>query len=212
MQRWGASWSFDLKKICTQPNGPVAVHSPKQVLGPGQAGGEGGGGLALHRSTRSTRSYENDCPTAMRWGSPVLGPFKISSSAAPSTGLLLRIFPSSEVTTAKSFLAAQNGVWGDTFLMEGCLSLRQAQGWLLSPPSTSCVSSDRDMESQAPHLSGGDNRSLSGGCEVSEVRQVSSCPTRDRPSLPLPLPFPVLSLPLWTRRIKSLANSLLVAE
>lgn len=112
----------------------------------------------------------------------------------------------------ESFLAAQNGVWGDTFLMEGCLSLRQTQSWLLSPPSTSCVTSEKDMESQSPHLSGGDNGSLSGGCEISEVRQVSSCPTRDGHTFPLPHRFLVFSLPLWAGRIKSLANSLLVAE
>lgn len=148
----------------------------------------------------------------MRWGSPVLGHLKISSSSDPSTGLLLPIFPSSEVTNDRSFLASQNGVWGDTFLMEGRLSLTQVQSWLPSPPSTSCVTSGKDMESPSPHLSGGDNRSLSGGCEISEVRQVSSCPTRDGPSLPLPVPFSVLSLPLWAGRIKSLADSLLVAE
>lgn len=181
----------------------LVIHSHRLVLGwdlgrqlgMGTAG-EGANGLALHSTTSTIRSL---------WrlpnfdALPVLWPFKICS-LLQSTDLLLPMFPFSKVTMDKSFLAAQNVVWDDSFLMGECLSPRQAQSWRLSHPHTSSVTSGKEMESQSPGLSYGDNRSPSGWLwGVSEVMQVSSCPTCDWHSPSLPLPFLVSSLPSMGR-------------
>lgn len=106
------------------------------------------------------------------------------------------MLPSSGVSTDKSFVAAQNEVQGGSFLLGECLSLRQAESWLLAPSPTSCVTSSKEMKIQSPHLSDGDNHSLPGWLwEFCEAVHVSFCPTSDQHSLSLPLSFLVLALP-----------------
>lgn len=70
----------------------LAMHSPSSVLGwdLGRKLGtrwEGGGGLALHRRTSSTRSLGHRLPHFCAL--PVLGPFNICPSSAQSTALHL---------------------------------------------------------------------------------------------------------------------------
>lgn len=115
----------------------------------------------------------------------VLGPFKIFSSSVRSTALFLSMFPFSDLSTGKSFLAAQNKIWGDSFLIKEWLSPKQMQSWLLSPPSTSCVTWGKEIKTQSSCLAYGYNFPLK---VVVRVQQDEACPAHDGYSLLLLFP------------------------